>query len=206
MKYSINNTQGDFEPSSEGRVLKNKLGIVLEQDMVDVEEELLLQLYERVFEHDDLPQASNFQTVQKWHRQWLGNVYDWAGELRTVNMSKGGFQFASALHLPRLVASFERDYLSKFGDLEGLTEAYLIQFLTESHVEFILIHPFREGNGRISRLLMDVMVTQAGFSPLDYSLMEQHKDYYFKSIQAGVAGDYLPLNRLMADVFQQSKL
>jgi cell filamentation protein len=206
MKYSINNEEGEFEPGSENKVLKNKLGITSVQDMNDAEDDLLFQLYNHVFEPELSIDDLTFETISTWHHKWLGNVYGWAGELRTVNMSKGGFSFAGAVHLPKLVAQFEQDYLSKFNDLEDYSEKELVQFLAASHVEFILIHPFREGNGRISRLLMDVMATQAGNGPLDYSLMEKHKDYYFKSIQAGVAEDYQPLERLLTDVLKQSNL
>lgn len=204
MKYTIHSSEGNFEPGSNGAVLKNKLGIVDAQVMIDAEEALLLQLYEHLFEADAYQESITIEIIQKWHRIWLGNVYAWVGEFRSVNMSKDGFQFAAALQLPKLVTSFEQGYLSKFNNMTEVAEDELIQLLTESHVEFILMHPFREGNGRISRLLMDVMVTQAGFEPLDYSLMEQHREYYFKSIQAGVAGDYQHLNKLLADVFKQS--
>jgi cell filamentation protein len=206
MKYAIGSSEGDFEPGSDNKVLKNKLGITVEQDMIDAEDDLLFQLYEYVFNSEKTLEALNFQVIQSWHRLWLGNIYDWAGEIRTVNMSKGGFQFAGAAHITKQIELFEQGYLSKFADLGNYSEEALIRFLTESHIEFILIHPFREGNGRISRLLLDVMVTQAGFEPLDYTLMEQHKEYYFKSIQAGVGQDYQPLNRLMADIFNQSKV
>lgn len=67
------------------------------------------------------------------------------------------------------------------------------------HVEFILIHPFREGNGRISRLLNDVLLVRAGYLPMDYQLWHKHRDYYIKAIQAGVAGDYQYIERLMRD-------
>ncbi|MCQ8105303.1 hypothetical protein NP590_14405 [Methylomonas sp. SURF-2] len=60
----------------------------------------------------------------------------------------------------------------------------------------------REGNGRISRLLMDVMATQAGYEPLDYSLWDEHKDFYYKSIQAGHAGDYQHIGRLVSDILK----
>lgn len=206
MKYSIGSSVGDFEPGSGNKVLKNKLGITVEQDMIDFEDDLLFQLYEYVFDAGKSYEALNFQIIQNWHRLWLGNIYDWAGDIRKVNMSKGGFPFAGAIHIPKQLEAFEQDYLSRFSDLESCSEETLIHFLTESHIEFILIHPFREGNGRISRLLMDVMVTQAGFEPLDYSLMEQNKEYYFKSIQAGVGKDYQPLSRLLVDIFKQSNL
>jgi len=66
-----------------------------------------------------------------------------------------------------------------------------------THVELILIHPFREGNGRLSRLLADVMVVQAGRGPLDYSAWEADKAAYFGAIRAGMAKDYRPMQRLV---------
>jgi cell filamentation protein len=95
-----------------------------------------------------------------------------------------------------------KDYLREFAGLAALKSERLIGYLARTHVEFIVIHPFREGNGRISRLLMDVMATQAGYGPLDYSLWDQHKEFYFKAIQAGYAGDYQHLERLIRDTLE----
>jgi fido (protein-threonine AMPylation protein) len=67
-------------------------------------------------------------------------------------------------------------------------------------VEFILIHPFREGNGRLSRLLCDVLSVLAGKGLLDYSLWDEHKAFYFKAIQAGVSGNYSPMMQLVSDL------
>lgn len=60
--------------------------------------------------------------------------------------------------------------------------------------------PLREGNGRISRLLLDVMAAKAGAQPLDYSLWDEHKAFYFKAIQAGLGGDFQYVERLIRDV------
>ena len=115
-----------------------------------------------------------------WHRKWLGNVYEWAGTFRTVNMGKGGFEFAAALQIPKLLEDFENDFLSQFSKLPEMDDVQAITFLAESHVEFILIHPFREGNGRLSRLLLDYLAVNAGFCLLDYKIWDEHKEYYFK--------------------------
>ena len=69
-------------------------------------------------------------------------------------------------------------------------------------MEFILIHPYREGNGRLSRLLMDVCAVQAGFDVLDYEIWDENKEFYFKSIQAGVSGDYQHIERLVRDILK----
>ena len=66
------------------------------------------------------------------------------------------------------------------------------------HVELILIHPFRDGNGRISRLLADVMLGQAGYPPLDYSDWDQNKADYFAAIRQGLEMNYAPMIELVA--------
>lgn len=73
-----------------------------------------------------------------------------------------------------------------------MNELQLIEAIAVTHVELILIHPFR-GNGRLSRLLADVMAVQAGYKPLDYQSWEQNKTQYISSIHAGLTLDYRPM-------------
>ncbi|WP_259522555.1 Fic/DOC family protein [Shewanella baltica] len=169
--------------------------------MAEVETQLLLKLYEYVFQSGVVESEHlSVDMLIEWHRKWLGNVYYWAGELRTVNMGKGGFEFTAASQIPKCLAQLELEYLSKFNSLSLFTRDEVVSYLAESHVEFILIHPFREGNGRLSRLILDVMVVKAGYLPLDYGIWEQHREFYFKSIQAGLGGDYQHMARLVNDV------
>ncbi|MCC5827544.1 Fic family protein [Alkalimonas sp.] len=200
-RYEIDSSETQYQPGSNNTVLRNKLGIVLADEMDDIEVILLMQLYEKVFS----PEASeslifSFEDISAWHRQWLGNVYEWAGKIRNVDMGKAGFQFASALQISRCLDVFEADYLSQFDRLPNLTKEELVSYVARSHVEFILIHPFREGNGRISRLLIDYMCHKAGLGLLDYSLWDKQKDFYIKSIQAGIACDYQHMERLVRGI------
>ncbi|EJD6082974.1 Fic family protein [Providencia rettgeri] len=68
-----------------------------------------------------------------------------------------------------------------------------LEAITIVHVELILIHPFREGNGRLSRLLADVMAVQAGFQPLDYESWTQHLEQYIAAIHAELNLNYEPM-------------
>ena len=199
-KYSLNSSETIYQPGSSDSVLLNKLSIVDEAEMEALESGLLLMLYEQIFIESAPLTALDFGHIQDWHRHWLGNVYDWAGRLRSANLVKDGFKFAAADRIPHLITGFEKRYLHRFEELKALSRVELIYFLAECHVEFILIHPFREGNGRLSRLLFDALSVQAGTGLLDYSLWDEHKAFYFKAIQAGVSGNYKPMIQLVDDI------
>ena len=198
-KYELNSAEERYQPGSGDLVLANKLGITDEEEMEALESGLLLMLYEQLFIEGQPPAALAFEHISGWHRQWLGNVYDWAGRLRNANLTKDGFQFAAADRIPLLLEGFERQFLSRSGELKSLARPELVRYLAECHVEFILIHPFREGNGRLSRLLCDVLAVLAGKGLLDYSLWDEQKAFYFRAIQAGVSGNYSPMMQLVND-------
>ncbi len=192
-RYRVSGAEGEFEPGSDGQVLRNLVSIHSVADMDELELELLLQLYEEVLVHGLPERTLCVKDLKDWHRLWLGNVYTWAGQERSVNMGKGGFAFAAAAQIPRLLSDFERNFLARWTPCDQLSHAELVEAIAVTHVEFILIHPFREGNGRLSRLLADVMAVQADHAPLDYSEWERRKPDYIAAIHAGFAGNYAPM-------------
>ena len=195
-RYTVQGAQGEFQPGSNDLVLTNQLGITSVEEMNELELYLLQQLYEEVL-LVQLPQrVVQVADLKTWHRRWLGNVYDWAGQERSVNMSKGGFMFAAAPQIPRLLADFERSCLARWTPCHGMDADPLAEAMAITHVEFILIHPFREGNGRLSRLLADVMAVQSGRGPLDYSAWNEHKAAYIQAIHQGVEMNYAPMKQL----------
>lgn len=197
-RYDAGDAQGAYEPGSGDHVLRNKLGVTDSEEMEAVELLLLEQLYQAVLVEDFPDRRLRVADLKTWHRRWLGNVYGWAGQERSVNMGKGDFQFAAAAQIPRLLVDFERDCLTRFTPCHELGDDALLEAIAVTHVEFILIHPFREGNGRLSRLLADVMSVQAGHGPLDYSAWDAEKERYFSAIHAGMARDYSPMQQLVA--------
>lgn len=124
-------------------------------------------------------------------------------------MSKGGFTFAPANRIEPTMTEFEKNYLetytpSNYNDHESLADA-----LGVVHVEFIVIHPFREGNGRVARILSDLMVMQSGFPPLNYEAIDQNKNPqsyldYIKTIHAGVCKNYTPIKQLFSQLLSDS--
>lgn len=119
-------------------------------------------------------------------------------------MSKGGFPFAAPGQIPTLLKALERDCLERWTPCHGLDDASLIRAIAITHVELILIHPFREGNGRLARLLVGVMATQAGHPPPDYSSWEAEKDRYIGAIHAGMGLNYAPMEQMVAKALNLS--
>lgn len=197
-RYSVTGPEGEFEPGSNGQVLRNKQGISKSTDMDELELSLLVQLYQAVLAEQPPAGVLRVSDLRTWHRWWLGNVYEWAGQDRSVNMSKGGFTFAAAAQVPRLLQEFEKNCLTRWTPCEDLAHDDLVEAVAVTHVEFILIHPFREGNGRLSRLLADAMVVQAGHQPLDYSDWDARKADYIAAIHAGFSGNYAPMRALVS--------
>ncbi|MBK8132769.1 MAG: Fic family protein [Gammaproteobacteria bacterium] len=100
-----------MQPGSNAQVLRNTPGITDPTQMDEAELSLLLQLYEWLM-GDQFPERRlDVADLMEWHRLWLGNLYDWAGQVRSVNLAKGEFHFAAAAQIPRLLAEFERDCL-----------------------------------------------------------------------------------------------
>lgn len=197
--------EGQYQPGSNETVLINKLDIVDPMEMDDIELNLLDQLYEAVFSEIEEDQSIAVGDIFEWHRKWLGNVYVWAGKERSVNLGKGGFHFAAAQQIPHCLSVFENQFLSRYTPCHQMDDAQLVAAIAVIHVEFILIHPFREGNGRIARLLADVMTLQAGKPELDYSSWDVNREEYFRAIQSGLGRDYEPMKVLVRQALRDAE-
>ncbi|MGF7483083.1 Fic/DOC family protein [Providencia sp. SP181] len=192
-KYEVSNNEGKFTIDSDYEVLANKLRLSSIDDINDAEIVLLEKLYQVIFEEQFPTEQITVSLIQRWHHQWLGNVYEWAGQLRTVNISKSGFMFAPAGRVAKLLEQFEKEYLKKYTPCTNMSREQTIEAIATVHVELILIHPFREGNGRLSRLLADVMAVQNGLQTLNYESWFCHPEQYIAAIHAGINLNYEPM-------------
>lgn len=198
-KYKVSGPQGTSREGPEGKVLANLLGITKPDDIDEIELSLLGKLYLEVIQESVPGEGITAALIKKWHHQWLGNLYEWAGQERSVQLSKGGFMFASAERIPDLLSQFETKYLARYTPCAGFSDDQMIEAIAVTHVELILIHPFREGNGRISRLTADVMAAQAGYAPLNYETWENRKEDYIAAIHQGLDCNYEPMKGFVAE-------
>lgn len=201
-RYDTSNLPEDqYEPGSNGTVLRNLLGITVKEEMEHVEEERFESLMIAAAERFDKDHRFTAQDILWLHKTWLDGVYTWAGAYRTVNIGKGGFMFAAAAHVPELMRQFESDQLARLTPCRSGSDVAISAALAEVHVELILIHPFREGNGRIARLLSMLMGLQAGLPPLDFSeLWGTKRDEYFAAVRAGLDRNYQPMTTIFQEI------
>ncbi|MFM9104829.1 MAG: hypothetical protein ACKOPS_27375 [Cyanobium sp.] len=108
-RYYVLGSEAECEPGSNGLVLRNRLGISDPVVMEELERNQLLDLYRATIGDEISPKPLRTSDLLGWHRDWLSNIYDWAGKVRTFNLSKQGFAFASAHLLPERLAAFESD-------------------------------------------------------------------------------------------------
>jgi cell filamentation protein len=199
-KHEAAGPEVEFEPGSRGRVLRNLLGITRVRDMHTAESQALELAQIDAVDHYGPNHRFTADDIRALHRLWLGPIYSWGGEYRGVNIGKGGFQFAHPPLIPRLMAELERGALSQHTPCHGDADA--ARALAEVHAELILVHPFRDGNGRLALL----MALQAGLPPLDFSPMTgRGKRAYIAGIHAAMNRDYAPLTGTMARVIDRSK-
>ncbi len=198
------NPEGQYEPGSQELVLLNKLGITDLQEIEDIEFDHLIQFQVALFDELSIDQQISTDDLCEWHRRWLGEIYEWAGNFRTVTMSKGGFPFAAVPQLPSLMEKFDQQYLKKYTPCNEIKRDDLVEAMAICHVEFIIIHPFRDGNGRLGRLLTTVMALQAGKPVLDFEPIEKDKVRYIKAIHAGFDCNYEPMKLIFSEILDFS--
>ncbi len=200
MNYETSSLIEDqYQSGSRGRVLKNLLSINKKRDIDSLEAREYLRTIQEISELFSEDHRFICEDICQIHRIWLGKVYSWAGQYRQVNISKGGFAFAMAKYVPTLMQNLERGPLGTFTPCRYKSTRDVALAIATVHTELVLIHPFREGNGRLARLLSILMGWQARLPTLDFSQMAgKRREKYFMAVRAGLRQDY----RLMTEIFE----
>lgn len=146
--------------------LENKLGLTSSADLAREEERISKKKAAELFEKgilDSLP-AVKFSTLQAIHKYLFEDIYDFAGELRTVNIAKGNFRFAPLIYLQAALENIDKMPQSNFDQI------------IEKYVEMNIAHPFRDGNGRSTRIWLDHILKNEIGKVVDWSKVDK-EDY-----------------------------
>ena len=146
--------------------LENKLGITSSAELATQEERLSKKRALELFESGmlDKLEPGTFRTLQVIHKQLFMDIYDFAGKVRSVNIAKGGFRFVPAMYLLDALKQIERMPQSTFDEI------------IEKYVEMNVAHPFREGNGRSTRIWLDLILKKELQLVVDWSKVNK-EDY-----------------------------
>ena len=159
--------------------LENKLGLTSSTDLAREEERISKKKAVELFEKgilDNLP-AGKFSTLQAIHKYLFEDIYDFAGELRTVNLAKGNFRFAPLMYLQAALENIDKMPQSNFDEI------------VEKYVEMNIAHPFREGNGRSTRIWLDMILKKRLKRCIDWSKI--NKNDYLRAMELSAADSTL---------------
>ena len=146
--------------------LENKLGLTNSTDLAREEECISKKKAVELFENkvlDVLP-AGKFSTLQKIHEYLFSDIYEFAGKIRSVNIAKGNFRFAPLMYLEASLNNIDNMPQSTFDEI------------IEKYVEMNVAHPFREGNGRSTRIWLDLILKKELNKVIDWSKVNK-EDY-----------------------------
>ena len=146
--------------------LENKLGITNSAELAREEERISKKKAVELFESGSLDKLApgRFASLQAIHKALFEDIYDFAGELRTVNLAKGNFRFAPLMYLEAALGNIDKMPQSTYDEI------------IEKYVEMNIAHPFREGNGRSTRLWLDQMLKAGIGQVVDWSRVDK-EDY-----------------------------
>ena len=194
-KYSVN--------PNEEEILPNLLNSNSLREIQEAEFEGFL--YAELLLTTQLTDKTKFDVdyIKNIHFLALKDVYAFAGNFRTVNISKQGFMFPAARFLDQSMQEFQTEILNKLlNEYVKLDSVLFIEDLARVHVELLYIHPFREGNGRTARVLLNLMLRKNGWEPLDFSKMnEELFQQYVIAVQSSAMKNYEPMKKVIEQLF-----
>lgn len=158
-------------------MLENKLGVTDAAKLARMEEQLSKKRALELFEGNLLGslQAGTFAALAEIHRYLFQDVYDFAGKVRTVNIAKGNFRFAPVFYLQEALVAIEKMPQDSY------------EQIIEKYVEMNVAHPFREGNGRSTRIWLDLILKKELGKVVDWSLID--KEAYLSAMERSPIND-----------------
>lgn len=147
-------------------MLENKLGLTSSAELAREEERISKKKAAMLFENHILDnlESGKLSTLQTIHKYLFDEIYDFAGKLRTVNIAKGNFRFAPLMYIESALKNIDEMPQSNFDEI------------IEKYVEMNIAHPFREGNGRSTRIWLDHMLKTEIGKVIDWSKVDK-EDY-----------------------------
>ena len=158
-------------------MLENKLGISDQIELAKAEERISKKRAKQLFDSGEIEsvEIGTFAGLSFIHAHLFGDIYEFAGKIRDVNIAKGNFRFAPVMYLQQSLEYIDNMAQGNFDEI------------IEKYVEMNIAHPFREGNGRATRIWLDLMLKSGINRVVDWNLVD--KEEYLSAMQRSVVKD-----------------
>ncbi|WP_165909775.1 putative adenosine monophosphate-protein transferase Fic [Variovorax guangxiensis] len=184
------------------RVLRNKQDIRDDAKLTEFEYEATA-LRAAELREKPISGKHDLAQLQATHKHLFQDVYEWAGELRTVNIAKGGSQFAQPAFIESQARSLTKE-LEKEGNLRGLEKPEFVDRLAYYYSEYNALHPFREGNGRATREFIGQIARDAGYE-LDQTRIDNAKGQWNEAARRSFHGDLEGVKQIFSDAIRPAR-
>ena len=168
-----NGVKGNIEMA----ILKNKLGITSQIELNKAEERISKQAAKRLYDSGAINKIKigTFAGLQQIHKALFVDIYDFAGKMRDTNITKGDFRFVPLMYLPQSLKAIDKMPQNTFDEI------------IKKYVEMNIAHPFREGNGRATRIWLDLILKKELKKVVDWNKVD--KDEYLSAMQRSPVKD-----------------
>ena len=158
-------------------ILDNKLNITDQVELAKAEEKISKQKAKQLFDSGDIAkvEVGTFAGLAFIHAYLFADIYDFAGQIRTVNIAKGNYRFAPLMYLQQAILHIDTMPQGNFDQI------------IEKYVEMNIAHPFREGNGRATRIWLDLILKAEVKQVVDWNLVD--KDEYLSAMERSIVKD-----------------
>ena len=158
-------------------VLQNKLNITNQVELSKVEEKISKEKAKKLFDSGDINkiEVGTFKGLSQIHKYLFEDIYDFAGKVRDMNISKNNFRFAPLMYLNISLKHIENMPQNTYEEI------------IEKYVEMNIAHPFREGNGRSTRIWLDLILKKELGKVIDWNLVD--KEEYLSAMERSVVKD-----------------
>lgn len=204
-RYDISgNVEAEYI-DAEQTVLGNKKGIVDLHTLQIAEEEALAQAYERLLGEVRVDTPLTCDLLLHIHACIFANLYSWAGRWRSVWIRKPGVTWPSPDFLDQNMREFERAVLQKHPPRELHEDEAFCAAAGEIQGEFLVIHPFREGNARTIKVATDLLAGQTNRPLLIYDQSTQGENAYIAAAKAAFKKQYLPMTKIISEALERAR-
>ncbi|MGA2796870.1 MAG: Fic family protein [Thermoguttaceae bacterium] len=204
-RYDVSGNVETQYVDADETVLVNKKGITDLHTLQIAEEEALARAYETLLGEVRIDTPMTCDLLRHIHHRIFGELYDWAGAWRTVWISKPGITWPAPDFLDRNMQGFERNVLDKHPADSLKDDASFCAAVGEIQGEFLVIHPFREGNARTIKVLTNLLAAQTGRPLLVYDSTAKGQERYVDAAKAAFKKQYAPMIALILEALARAR-